>query len=63
MAELYGVNIGVLNQAVKRNEDRFPSDFMFQLTARRIVKLEVTNCDLKFEITNCDFKAGSWRKT
>ena len=32
LAELYGVSAGRLNEAIKRNEDRFPSDFMFQLT-------------------------------
>ncbi|HYS90759.1 MAG TPA: ORF6N domain-containing protein [Bradyrhizobium sp.] len=32
LAELYGVGTKVLNQAVKRNLDRFPADFMFQLT-------------------------------
>jgi aromatic ring-opening dioxygenase LigB subunit len=32
LAQLYGVIVGRLNEAVKRNEDRFPSDFMFQLT-------------------------------
>ncbi len=32
LAELYGVGTKVLNQAVKRNKDRFPEDFMFQLT-------------------------------
>ncbi len=32
LAELYGVETKVFNQAVKRNEDRFPSNFMFQLT-------------------------------
>lgn len=31
LAELYGVETKVLNQAVKRNARRFPSDFMFQL--------------------------------
>ncbi len=31
LAELYGVETKVLNQAVKRNIERFPSDFMFQL--------------------------------
>ena len=31
LALLYGVETRVLNQAVKRNADRFPSDFMFQL--------------------------------
>lgn len=33
LATLYGVEARALNQAVKRNIDRFPSDFMFQLTA------------------------------
>ena len=32
LAELYGVETKVLVQAVKRNLDRFPDDFMFQLT-------------------------------
>ena len=32
LAELYGVETKVLNQAVKRNAARFPADFMFQLT-------------------------------
>lgn len=33
LAELYGVTTKAFNQAVKRNMDRFPDDFMFQLTA------------------------------
>ncbi len=33
LAELYGVETRTLNQAVKRNEQRFPEDFMFQMTA------------------------------
>ena len=32
LARLYGVETRVLNQAVKRNIERFPDDFMFQLT-------------------------------
>ncbi len=32
LAELYGVEVRSLNQAVKRNIERFPEDFMFQLT-------------------------------
>lgn len=34
LAELYGVPTKVFNQAVKRNADRFPEDFIFQLTAQ-----------------------------
>jgi len=32
LAELYGVSTGALNQAVKRNSNRFPERFMFQLS-------------------------------
>lgn len=32
LAELYGIETKVLNQSIKRNRDRFPEDFMFQLT-------------------------------
>lgn len=32
LAEMYGVQTKALNQAVKRNIERFPEDFMFQLT-------------------------------
>jgi len=44
LAELYGVETKVLNQTVKRNTDRFPSDFMFQLTKTEKEKV-VTICD------------------
>jgi hypothetical protein len=36
LAELYGVETRVLNQAVRRNERRFPDDFMFQLTEKEL---------------------------
>lgn len=36
LAELYGVQTKVLNQAVKRNISRFPEDFMFQLTSNEL---------------------------
>ncbi len=36
LAELYGVETRVLNQAVRRNERRFPDDFMFQLTMKEL---------------------------
>jgi hypothetical protein len=44
LADLYGVETRALNQAVRRNRERFPADFMFQLT--RAEKQEViTTCD------------------
>lgn len=47
MAELYQVETKVLNQAVKRNIERFPDAFRFQLTEEELIEL-VTNCD-RFE--------------
>lgn len=44
LARLYGVETKVLNQAVKRNIERFPERFMFQLTDNEFFKL-VTICD------------------
>jgi len=44
LAELYGVETKVLNQAVKRNIDRFPDDFRFQINDGEKNEL-VTNCD------------------
>ncbi|MBN2895458.1 MAG: ORF6N domain-containing protein [Campylobacterales bacterium] len=38
LAELYGVETRVLNQAVKRNMERFPEHFMFQITASELDK-------------------------
>lgn len=39
LAALYGVETKVLNQAVRRNRERFPADFMFQLTRRQTMIL------------------------
>ena len=54
LAALYDVPTKALNQAVRRNEDRFPRDFVFQLTVKERVEV-VTNCDhlarLKFSRT------------
>jgi hypothetical protein len=36
LAEMYGVETKVLNQAVKRNGNRFPADFMFQITEQEM---------------------------
>ena len=47
LAELYGVATKVLNQAVKSNIERFPSEFTFLITSDEMIEL-VTNCD-KFE--------------
>ena len=44
LAELYDVPTKALNQAIKRNVERFPEDFMFQLSADEKAEV-VTNCD------------------
>ena len=48
MAELYGVETKVLKRAVRRNKDRFPADFMMQLTGEEA------------EILRCQFGTSSW---
>jgi hypothetical protein len=48
LAEMYGVETKVLNQAVKRNIDRFPEDFMFQLSTE------------EWEILKSQFVTSSW---
>ena len=44
LADLYSVPTKVLNQSVRGNLERFPSDFIFQLTAEEKQEV-VTNCD------------------
>jgi hypothetical protein len=50
LAELYQVETRVLNQAVGRNHERFPPDFMFELTREEIFGISqlVTSSTLKF---------------
>lgn len=47
LAELYGVEVRALVQAVKRNIDRFPEDFMLQLTAKEHEALRSQTVTLK----------------
>ena len=41
LAELYGVETKQLNRAVKRNIERFPEDFMFQLTKEECLRCQI----------------------
>jgi len=52
LALLYGVTVGRLNEAVKRNRDRFPADFMFQLTPKEFGSLrsQIVTSNLKSHI-------------
>lgn len=47
LAMLYGVTTGALNRGVKRNAERFPDDFMFQLTAKESDSLRCQSGILK----------------
>ena len=47
LAKLYGVETKVLKQAVRRNIDRFPADFMFELTKEENQSLRSQNVTLK----------------
>jgi hypothetical protein len=56
LATIYGVETRVLNQAVKRNSDRFPDDFMFSLSAHEfetlISQFVISNSRVQQCITN-----------
>ncbi len=52
LARLYGVPTKVFNQAIKRNQDRFPEDFMF-----RVTKFE-TKCIFRSRSQNVTLKRG-----
>ena len=50
LADIYGVETRVLNQAVRRNIKRFPEDFMFELTRDEIMRISqiVTSSEIKY---------------
>ena len=54
LAELYGVPTGRLNEQVKRNSNRFPSDFMFQLSNKEMEnwksQIATSNSSLKMSL-------------
>ena len=58
LGKLYGVTTAAFNQAVKRNNDRFPSDFMFQLTDEEIHSFRITICDLRQECGRTALREG-----
>lgn len=60
LAALYGVGTKVLNQAVKRNRDRFPDDFIFQLTASETSLLRSQFVTLNKQLVGNEENAGNW---
>jgi ORF6N domain len=61
LAKLYGVTTRALNQAVKRNLDRFPEDFMFQLTKAETEEWQCLK-PLRSQIVILKKKQGTHRK-
>jgi hypothetical protein len=47
LVQLYGVETKVLNQAVKRNHERYPEDFMFQLTKEEFLRYQNVTSSLR----------------
>ena len=47
LARLYGVETRALNQAMKRNQDRFPADFMFALSREEILRISQSVTSLR----------------
>jgi len=60
LAELFGVPIKVLNQAVKRNADRFPDDFIFQLTPAEWSSLRSQFVTLNLQPNHNKTVTGNW---
>ncbi len=63
LAALYGVSVGRLNEAVKRRVNRFPSDFMFQLTPQEAQSLrsQIATLNLKSQIAISSLNWGGRR--
>ena len=62
LAELYGVETKRLNEQVKRNNTRFPADFMFQLSVNEKAEV-VANCDHLRFFFFCQLKHKIFRET
>src|SRR5450756_1815480 len=60
LAELYGVETKVFNQAIKRNAVRFPEDFMFQLTSEEFADLrcQIDTSNLRSQIVTSNNPSG-----
>lgn len=64
LAALYGVETRALNQAVKRNSGRFPSDFMLELNRGEIMRISqsvISSPDLKFSKRVFAFTEQGWQ--
>jgi hypothetical protein len=60
LARLYGVTTGALNQAVKRNAERFPADFAFQLRPVDVENLKSQIVISSSQVNDCINKSDNW---
>ena len=60
LAEVYGVPTKVFNQAVRRNQERFPEDFRFQLTAREWAGLKSQIASVRLQAAAPERFASNW---
>jgi hypothetical protein len=64
LAGLYGTTTKRLNEQVKRNLDRFPTDFMFRLTAEEadVMRSQITTANLRSQIATSSSKSHGGRR-
>jgi len=60
LAQLYGVGTKVLNQAVKRNIERFSEDFMFQLTQKEFLMFQNGTSSLRSQFVTSKYQIHLW---
>ena len=60
LAMLYGVEVRILNQGVARNRKRFPSDFMFRLSAKEYQNLRSQIVTISGEEKANSTPTGCW---
>ncbi len=61
LARLYSVETRALNQAMKRNQDRFPADFIFNLAREEILRISQTVTSLR-RLRFSKPPSNAWRK-
>ena len=59
LARIYGVVVKRLNEQVKRNRDRVPADFAFQLTRKEVANLESQRTPEDAQTSNCQIDTHS----
>ncbi|NJL17729.1 MAG: ORF6N domain-containing protein, partial [Nitrospira sp.] len=63
LARLYGVTTKAFNQAVKRNAERFPEDFAFQLTATEVTRMRSQTATSSSQTTGMTGITQNWSQS